>query len=561
MEAAFLSMTTQRRDVPRIGAELAAELRVVEGVLERHFGWGADPTRRDCLLDMLLERVAAAGERSIAGYVERLSKDEREVLALGERLTVSETFFFRTEQHFKALAAMLPDLRKRSVEDGKEGRLRILSAACASGEEPYSMAMLLAEQVPGPEVEIEAVDLDCRALEKAVEGSYTEWSLRALTPERRERFFVRSGKRWELAEEIRERVQFRAGNLLELAMEAAGESFDVIFCRNVFIYFTQEAMRRVIDDLTLLLRPGGYLFLGPSETLRGVSANFHLCHTHETFYYQRKQAVRLPSATEPLLRMTALADAEMGALDLSWFDAINRSSERVRGMGLDGEASRRLRNGAGRGRAGKGLSGKNGTEADSLAKPWEERPGTKCQAPQTEPTEMADVLRLMAEERFAEALVIVEGLHADTNGIERRAGQSADRRWVEMLRAALLTNLGRTEEAMRACTLLLGVDEMSAPAYYLRSLCLERKGKVDEAVSAAETAAYLDSKLAMAQFHLGVLARRAGDTGRARMWFKSAKESLQNEDSLSLLLFGGGFSREGLQAVCEGELEKLGVRG
>ena len=558
-------MATQRRDVPRISAEIAAELRVVESMLERRFGWGADPTRWDGLLGVVRERAAAVGARSLARYVERLPKDEEEILALGERLTVSETFFFRTEQHFKALAAMLPELRKKSMEDGRKGRLRIFSAACASGEEPYSMAMLLAERMPESEVEIEAVDLDCSALEKAMEGSYSEWSLRALTPERKERFFVRRGRRWELADKIRERVQFRPGNLLELAAEMAAERFDVIFCRNVFIYFTQEAMRRAIDDLTLLLRPGGYLFLGPSETLRGVSANFHLCHTHETFYYQRKQAVRVPSTTQPFLRMTALADAEAEGLELSWFDAIGRSSERVRGMGLDGEASRRLRDGAGRGRAGKNLSDKNGTGtvslgATSFAKLQEESPDAKCKASKPGPAEMADVLRLMAEERFAEALVVVDGLHPDTDGAGLNTN-GTDRGWVEVVRAALLTNLGRTEEAMRACTLVLKADEMSAPAHYLRSLCLERKGKVEEAVSAAETAAYLDSKLAMAQLHLGVLARRAGDAGRARMWFKGAKESLQSEDPMSLLLFGGGFSREGLQAVCEGELEKLGVRG
>ncbi len=241
----------------------------------------------------VLERRALATRRSTADYLGTLPTDRAEWRELASELTVGETFFFR---HGEQLAAFTDIAIPASVA---RGRLNVLSAACSSGEEPYTLAMLIAEhtELRG---QLVGADLNPTALARARRGRYSRWSLRTTSPEHEARWFVREGSEVAVVRALRDRVSFEEHNLIvDDELWAAGR-WDVVFCRNAIMYLAPEHQERVIARIATALVPGGYLFLGHAETLRD-RARFELCHTHGTFYFRASGrpaiAARPPAST------------------------------------------------------------------------------------------------------------------------------------------------------------------------------------------------------------------------------------------------------------------------
>ncbi len=497
-------------------------LERLELVMGEQLGFAFGHERREQLAVSAAARATELGLAGIDAYLERLQAPESrrdEVARLAETVTVTETFFFRNPDQLAALVeAVLPERARRGGQ-----RLRILCAGCASGEEPYSLAIALREGVPDLDawnVQILAIDVNRAMLAKAKRASYSPWSLRA-TPERlKQRYFKGSGTELELEPEVKKLVTFRAHNLAEHdPIFYRALACDVILCRNVIMYFTPAATSRVVTRLTQALLPGGFLFLGHAETLRGLSHDYHLCHTHETFYYQRKepgvpQSVRFaPSRPlpEPDELPAAVADTT------SWFEAIQRATHRV--TELTTSAARRA-----------GASSAEGRAATPSA------------------VELGPVLELMRHERFAEARALLDALPPES-------GKHSD---ALLFSAVLLTNDGRLADAERACERLLEVDELHAGAHYLKALCREHAGDASGALEHDEVAVHLDPTFAMPHLHAGLMARRAGNALVARRELGQAQALLEREETARLVLFGGGFSREALTALCRTELGKLG---
>ncbi|HEY0465342.1 MAG TPA: CheR family methyltransferase, partial [Polyangiaceae bacterium] len=332
-------------------------------------------------------------------------------------------------------------------------------------------------------------------------------------------YFSLVGRDYVLSKAIREHVQFEEENLVG-DDSWAPETFDVIFCRNVLMYFTPENAQRVVQRFARALAPGGYLFLGHAENLRGLSLDFELRHTHATFYYQRKP---ISAGTAPAVASLALpASQPRAALALdwasTWLDTVQRSSDRIRA-----------------------LTTKNAepSEADLAV-------------PQASPRlDLGQALELLAQERFAEALAVLPDPATNPS-------KDVD---MALLRAALLTHCGRLEEAEVACAELLSIDGLNAGAHYLRSLCRERQNDSRTAIEYCQIAAYLEPTFAMPHLHWGLIARRTGDRSTALRELSQAVLLLQREEVSRLLLFGGGFSREGLIGLCQSELNRLGGAG
>jgi chemotaxis protein methyltransferase CheR len=438
-------------------------------------------------------------------------------------LTVTETFFFRNADHFRALQACVLDA---AYERGQR-RLRILSAGCASGEEPYSLAMCLRDAIPDLprwDVRILALDMNRAMLAKAARGSYGAWSLRATPESIRDRYFTEKGREFQLDPSIREMVQFEERNL---ALEEPGfwgaQSCDVVFCRNVLMYFTPEVMRRVVSDFARALVPGGMLFLGHAETLRGLSDEYHLCHTHDTFYYRRRgldeprAAPQSPALSAP--ELPAVVDSAA-----SWVDAIRGASERIAALA--------------------------GAHAELRRAPLAPRVSGSASMAKARGhnAELERVLELMRNERFAEATGILRALPPE-------ASEDPD---VLLLLCVLLTNQGALEDAERACRRLLSINELHAGAHYLMALCREHAADPKGAAEHDRSAIYLDPGFSMPHLHLGLLAKRAGDRSAARRELAQALLLLSREDASRLLLFGGGFSRDALTQLCRAELSSLG---
>lgn len=264
------------------------ELRRFTTAVEAHLGIRV-ADRASVMSEVLARR--AQQHASVTAYLARLeAADAAELRALVAEVSIGETYFFRHAEQCQAYADLVPAIV------AQRGHVRVLSAGCSSGEEPYTLAILARERVDAQAVTIRAIDLNPVALARAKKARYSRWALRATSEARELRWFVPAGREVELVAELKHAVTFQEANLLGDAAWTR-ERWDVIFCRNVVMYFSEERQGAVVRRLTSTLAPGGYLFLGHAETLRERPAELELCHSHGTFYYRRAGAQPLPEAS------------------------------------------------------------------------------------------------------------------------------------------------------------------------------------------------------------------------------------------------------------------------
>jgi chemotaxis protein methyltransferase CheR len=505
-----------------------AEPQRFRGWVARQLGLHFDDTKLEFLSEVLLRRAQCKG-LELRHYLDRLEGPdiESELQDLVLELTVPETYFFRHIEQLHAFVDIaLPDARARQTPLHK---LNVLSVGCASGEEPYSLAILVHERCAklASGVAIHAVDINTAMLSKAARGHYSPWALRGTPVDTQRRWFRSVGREFALEESIRTAVTFQEVNLAHENAELwKPEKYGVIFCRNVLMYLTQESAQTLVARLTCSLASGGYLFLGHAETLRGLSDDYDLCHTHGTFYYQRRvglQAKPNGAGDSPLsVRFPAMqhgasaAVADSGAND--WLEAIQNASDRIQAL-----TERSAADSAQRGTLGRSSVMQTATQLRSV---WE----------------------LLKEERFPDALDLLGRLPAG----------SVEGPDILLLRAVLLTHCGQLSAAEGVSAQLLERDELNAGAHYLLALCRESAGDRQGAHDHDRTAIHLDPSFAMPRLHLGLMARRGGDTEGARRELGDALLLLKREDDSRLLLFGGGFGREALIDLCRGELLSAG---
>lgn len=209
----------------------------------------------------------------LAGII-RTRRDEAVIKDVTEAMTTNESSFFRDQKPFDQFkAVVLPHLLQARAA---KKQIRIWSAACSSGQEPYSLLMLLAEEgakLAGWRIEIVATDLSGEMVAKARAGIYTQFEVqRGLPITHLVKYFKQVGDKWQINEDLRSKIQFREFNLLT-DMAPLGQ-FDVIFCRNVLIYFDQPTKGKVLENMAKLLPPDGVLYLGGAETVLGVTEKF-----------------------------------------------------------------------------------------------------------------------------------------------------------------------------------------------------------------------------------------------------------------------------------------------
>ena len=270
-----------------------AEFGELAGLLHRTAGLAFDDTRRESLAYSVNERMRAAGCRSVADYLRLLADPEAaaERQALLDEVTIPETHFFRNPPQIRALRQhVLPELMRQAAGRRK---LRIWSAGCSTGEEPYTIAMLVRELIPanaGWDVQIVATDISTRALSAATAGRYRERSFVMTDPIDRQRFFVldTESRAYSVRPEVRELVEFRHHNLVADPPPFQPGEVDLILCRNVTIYFDRDTTKRLMMRLHSTLRDGGYLFLGHAETLWQISTDFSLVSLGDAFLYRRQ---------------------------------------------------------------------------------------------------------------------------------------------------------------------------------------------------------------------------------------------------------------------------------
>lgn len=236
------------------------------------------------------DRRAATGATSFASYFAHLRGDlQGEVEQFINAFTVNETYFYREDHQLRCLTADLLAQRTRTARPGEA--IRIWSVPCSTGEEPYSIALWLLEnwtQVDAYDIEIVGSDIDTRALEAAREGVFGKRSLMRLPADLVGKYFVPVGlERWRILDELRQSVRFTPVNLVDSGDTRRHGRFDVIFCRNVLIYFDDASRRVAAENLYENLAPGGYVCLGHTESMSRISPLFEVCRYDEAIVYRR----------------------------------------------------------------------------------------------------------------------------------------------------------------------------------------------------------------------------------------------------------------------------------
>jgi len=280
--------------VPPAGVEALRQL------IEARLGLRFTEERVPLLAESLLVRLEAR-KLDAERYLDLLRSplEFKEWRELAQRLTVTETSFFRHPEQFRAFSrtALHACLGRHGGRN-----LNILSAGCASGEEPYSLAMLIdaANLEPACQISIMGIDINRAALDKAAAGYYETATLGETPPEALQRWFHPQNEGYMLDARIRAMVHFEERNLAgDDAALWHVRGYDAVFCRNVLSYFSPALAQTIMRRIARALRPGGYLFLGQTENLQGLSADFDLCQSEGSFYYRRHDKLETASAAPP----------------------------------------------------------------------------------------------------------------------------------------------------------------------------------------------------------------------------------------------------------------------
>lgn len=410
------------------------------------------------------------------------SPERTRIEILASHLTVGETYFFREPQSFEILETrILPELIAARQNTGR--RLRIWSAGCATGEEPYSIAILLDRLIPDRHawnITIHATDINSRFLQKGAEGVYTDWSFRGTPAWVRETYFRSDkGGHLKILERIRRMVAFSYLNLAEDVYPALANNtnaMDLIFCRNVLMYFGQPWAERVIEKLHRTLVDGGWLVVSPVETSNVLFRSFVPIGVSGYPLYRKGagdqlEAFRPEPKPEDSFSLPAVFQPPPRLPEPEFEFPIVPST-----------------------------TASFGPPAKEPAPP----------APGQEPYDEA--LALYRQGRYAEA---------EERALAMLSASPADVRGTELLVRAC-ANQGRLDRALEWCEKAITADKLNAGCYYLLATVRQENGQLDEAAVSLRRALYLDPDFVMAHFSLGNLARRQGKTKESEKHFANA---------------------------------------
>lgn len=265
--------------------------RILAGLIRDKSGIDFSDSNRFLLESRIGNRIQELRLNGPRAYLDHLrygAQAEAEMEALLDRVTNPETYFFREPEQLSAFTEEILVEWEASAPEGRT--LRLWSAGCATGEEPFTLAMLLEEKkfFDRHPIDIFGSDISSGSVARARAGIYRENSFRQTTEERKSRFFLPEGiGRFRIIEPVRDRVSFGRVNLIDTRKLTALPQFDVIFCRNVLIYLDDVSKRNVVASLYQQLVPGGHLFLGRVESLVAFATEFHLRHLQNDMVYQK----------------------------------------------------------------------------------------------------------------------------------------------------------------------------------------------------------------------------------------------------------------------------------
>lgn len=511
-------------------------LNAIEELVRVRSGMVFSYSRRDALHRAITEALGTQHLASPQALLQHFVSGPAGQLALHDfvlSLTVGETYFWRNRPQFEALEqVILPELLGRTPE---ASRLNVWSAACSTGEEPYSLAILFHKVLRasgGRPLSILGTDLNPLALEAARQALYPSWSFRDTPEGFQERYFDPVGTRWLVKPDLRRAVHFKLLNLMEPAGWAGAgiDHLDLILCRNVLIYFDEKGVETVLHGLYDALNPNGWLVLGHADAFQLATRLFSAVTFPGAILYQKRSTPQAPVRSSRVTARGGAADPP------SWgSSAPGRSSGHPAPAGpsdlraLPGRSSVHRPHGGGHGTVRK--SGADGTHAPvsslgaSALKHAVQTPA--LQPPVLQPPAVP-TSGLQMPVKGVPVVPSVSRIEPILGALRARQVDDALARLVllgsreklspqEMLQVAeALADQHCFEQAEAWCGRTLAQDSQNARAYYLLGILRMGRGQLDPAIQALRRAVYLQPEFLLARMSLSEALMRAGETQRAR---------------------------------------------
>ncbi len=284
-------MLTASAAEPEMTAE---EFEMIRDFIHEKSGIFFAENKMYLLKNRLIKRMASLEIKTYKDYFYHVKYDTSmaEFKELMNQITTNETSFFRNEPQLLSFSdEVLPLIIKSGQESKGQKSIKIWSAGCSTGEEPYTLAMMIIDKLGslnGWRVEIIANDISEQVLQVARRGEYSGITMRNVKPTILSRFFDKDGEVYRVKPEVKSLVKFSHINLSDARQMSMHSGFDVIFCRNVMIYFSDEVKRQIVRGYYNSLKPGGYFYIGHSETLHGISKAFKLVYFKNALVYQKE---------------------------------------------------------------------------------------------------------------------------------------------------------------------------------------------------------------------------------------------------------------------------------
>lgn len=464
------------------------DLAPFKGLIKEKCGLSFEDLRGGNLVTGICKRMSLKGMDSHGEYLECLMSDQEEFQLLVSLLTINETYFFREPAHIQLLTGrVLPEFLGggRGAE-----KIRILSAGCSTGEEPYSLVMSIMEKYGlgiRDFVSVTGADIDDEALDKAKKGIFNSHSFRGVPDKLKEKYFEVCGdNKYRIRDLVRERVSFRKLNLLGDEYPPEFEGLDIIFYRNVSIYFESETQEKIFSKLAGLLREKGVLFVSSTETISHNSGILSLVEMDGQYFFRKDfQSAggcrHIPADPLPVKREMPVSPPVAQAT------ALRRAALELAGRGVM-SAARGV------------VPDKAGVAAAVMSRREEVVSGVKEQG-----VLFDEALSLAKEKKYDEALGLIDGM----------LGRDPSYVGAYMLKAGILLNMKRPEESQASCLQGIERDKWCVEAYLLLGLIARGGGDDETARMRFKEALYINPSIWPAHFYLAEIYREAGNAVKA----------------------------------------------
>lgn len=479
--------------------------------IHQHSGIYLEEQKSDSLRISLITRATRFGFDALADYFDMLVADDEEFKELMNLVTINETSFFRFPAQFEALRTqIIPQIMEGKSEYDRQ--FRVWSAGCSTGEEPYSIAMTLLDSGLEPfgyKLDVLGTDVSTNALLKAKTGVYPARGLLSVPHSAATRFFEPIAHGHRVVDRVRKLTTFQYHNLIKEPYPLAlMGNWDVIFCRNVTIYFRLESTRRVVDNYYESLNPGGYLFIGHSETLTSISDRFEPVEVGGVFLYRKPLPKRHHAFSDaaPKRETTAAASAR----------------RRDQKAPLRRTPAPRL------------------VEAPVAHAPAEASPG-----PESEIESLLRTAREASEDGHTAVVLEAAARVLDLDSNNPHAF---------LLTAFAHADSGQMESAIAECQRALAIEPLLPAARYVLGIIYQQQGDSIRAISELKKTIYIDPAFVLAHFSLANLYKHQGAIDDACREYENTMRYLYESPTGEWTVFLGGFRPDLLAKTCERSL-------